>query len=1038
MNAEIFVGRSRELTALESMLAEAREGGGRLALLTGEPGIGKSRLAEEIARRATASGCLAAWGRSWEGPGTPAYWPWTQLLRHLGGVADLHTVVASADLSALLDPGAVLTQTSDAEHGRFLLFDRVARFLRAASERKPLLLVLDDIHATDMATLMLLQFVARGLRGSRVLVLAAARDTSFATTPEAGALLAQVAREARHVPLQRLERDDLSEWISHAAPRLEADRVWAATEGNPLFVEELLAASKKRPDAAWTTSQMPLGIREAMRAHLSMVSERALALLEIASVLGREPALALLRSVAGSPALEALDEALASGIVRDAGDGRLRFSHILLRDELYARLPEEKRKALHLKTARASQHPATAAHHALLGAGTGDAHATLELVQAAMREASGKLAHEDAARLGRRALETLEATLAPADVCALLVAVGEALVLAGDLPGGQGAGERAAALASELGLHDLLARAVLIRAVEITFVGDASVVAWLRKALDALPEGDSSWRAQLTARLALALNNTPTAIEEQRRLVEVAVGMARRLGDEQVLFTALHNAAGSFPDGLTPRERFALYAETVDLAERTGTVGKIAPILTWHIASWLELGEPDGALIAADRVERLLEPYTQPHYRWRQPLVRAMLAAVAGRFTEADRLSRESLEISRQNGIFEGLMMHAIYASGIPYLRGDDGGLAELYPSIERMLPPLPLSRVFKAIWEAPLGRVDSVRESIELLKTLPVRDVVGAAQVGWACVRAGLSEYAELFYDLAYKRPDGLTFAPGGFACIGPLSLLVGQLAAMTGRRDEAAQRFARAVQVSREIKSPPLIAQSEIAWAEMLAMESGDAASEHAHVAFEQASMVGMGAVVARAEKLMKATRPPRTRPAAAASTLSLRRAGEVWSLEAGETQVTLVDSKGMKYLEALVLAPHRQVHVLELAGIDEQGDAGPQLDERAKQTYRARAEELRAELEETTAWSDPTRTERAQRELDDLGTELARAFGLGGRERRAGSPTERARINVQRRLRDAIRRVGEQNESLGRHLDLSVKTGLFCMYAPTWPGR
>jgi len=259
-----------------------------------------------------------------------------------------------------------------------------------------------------------------------------------------------------------------------------------------------------------------------------------------------------------------------------------------------------------------------------------------------------------------------------------------------------------------------------------------------------------------------------------------------------------------------------------------------------------------------------------------------------------------------------------------------------------------------------------------------------------------------------------------------------------MTGRRDEAAQRFAREVQLSREIKSPPLIAQSEIAWAEMLAMDSNGAASEHARAAFEQASLVGMDAVVARAEKLMKARQPPRTKPAAAESAMSLRRVGEVWSLEAGETQITLVDSKGMKYLEALVLAAHRQVHVLELAGIDESGDAGPLLDERAKQDYRARAEELRAELEEATAFNDPIRTARAQRELDDLGTELARAFGLGGRERRAGSPTERARINVQRRLRDAIRRVGEQNASLGRHLELSVKTGLFCMYAPTWPSR
>jgi hypothetical protein len=1038
--AEIFVGRSREMTAIESMLIDARAGEGRLVLLTGEPGIGKSRLAEEVARRAEASGWIAAWGRSWEGPGTPAYWPWTQIMRRLGSVAELRTIVADADLRALLDPGASLATTSDAEHARFLLFDRVARTIHGAAARRPLLLVLDDLHAADSATLMLLQFVARGLHGNPVLLLATARDTSFAASPQTTALLAQASREARHVPLERLDKGDLSDWIARARIELEADRVWDVTEGNPLFVEELLAAAKKRPDAAWTASQMPLGIREAMRVHLSLVSDRAEQLLETASVLGRELSLAMLKLLARVEDMGALDEALASGIFRDAGEGRLRFSHILLRDELYARLPEEQRCALHRQAAFASQSRAAAAHHILLGAVPEDARATLDVIHAAMREASGKAAHEDAARLGRRALEAWEAHLTKEDVCTLLVSIGEALVLAGDLPGGQAVGERAALLASELALPELLARAVLVRAVEISFVGDPSVVGWLRKALAALPEGDSSWRAQVSARLALALNNTPTAMQEQRQLVTTAVAMARRLGDEKILFTALHNAAGTFPDELTPRDRFALYAETVDLAEKTGTIGKISAILVWHVVSWLELGEPERAQAATDRVERLLEPYTQPHFRWRLPLVRAMLASLAGRFSEAERLSGESLAISQQNGIFEGQMMHAIHLTGIPYLRGDDGGLAKLYPSIEQLLPPLPLSKVFAALWEAPLGRVERVRESIELLKTLPVDDVVGAAQLGWACVRVGLGEYGEFFHELVSKLPihNALAFGPGGFACMGPTSLLRGQLAAMTGRREAAAHWFVRAAEVSREIKSPPLIAQAEISWAEILAAENRDAASEHAQIAFEHARSMEMDVVVARAEKLMKGRLPARAPATVPALSMTLRRSGEVWSIEAGRTQLTLIDSKGMKYLEALVLAPHRQLHVLELAGIEVEGDAGPQLDEKAKQAYRVRAEDLRAQLEEANAFHDEGRIERVHQELDLLGTELARAFGLGGRERRAGSPAERARINVQRRLRDVIRRIGEQDSALGRHLDLSVKTGLFCMYAPTWPER
>ena len=309
-----------------------------------------------------------------------------------------------------------------------------------------------------------------------------------------------------------------------------------------------------------------------------------------------------------------------------------------------------------------------------------------------------------------------------------------------------------------------------------------------------------------------------------------------------------------------------------------------------------------------------------------------------------------------------------------------------------------------------------------------------GRGRPAWLGVRARrLSEYAELFYDLASSDPRADVRA--GRVCLHRAAqLLVGQLAAMTGRRDEAAQRFARAVKVSREIKSPPLIAQSEIAWAEMLAKESDGAASEHARAAFEQASLVGMGAVVAQAEKLMKARQPPRT--SRCRGDLDVAAAcGRGLVARSRRGAVTLVDSKGMKYLEALVLAPHRRCtsrargdrrRGRRRAAARRKGEAGLPRPRRGAARGARGGDRV----------NDAGRIERAQRELDDLGTELARrsawAAAKGG-----GFAAERARINVQRRLSDAIRRVGEQTP-LGRHLELSVKTGLFCMYAPTWPGR
>jgi tetratricopeptide (TPR) repeat protein len=1040
--SEVFVGRARELASFDEMLAHALLGAGRFALITGETGIGKSRLAQEIADDADAKGWNTAWGRSWEGVGTPAYWPWTQLLRRLSSLTELQRRYADQDIGGLLDTSRTLNEPPDAQQARFRLFDSVSRLLHQAAEIRPLLLVLDDIHTADAATLTLLQFVARGLRGANLVLIATARDAGSAVTPEQSALLAQVAREARQIPLERLDRDELGQWVARAAPHLEADRVWAVSEGNPLFVEELLAAARKQPDAAWTARQMPLGIREAVRAHLALVSDRALRLLEIASVLGREPPLAALKSLASRDELAVLDEAMASGILRDVGDGRLRFSHILLRDELYARLGDDRRRALHREASRVGGDRAAAAHHALLGTRTKDAKVTMELVIAAMSEAAGRLAHEDAARLGQRALETLERDLTPPDVCTLLVMIGEALVVAGDLPAGQAVGGKAAALAGDLGNAELLARAALTRTAEISFGPDDQAVHWLRKALAALPKEDSPLRTLVMGRLAAALVSSSSDRKESQLLGRESVAMGRRLRDDGTLLAALHSSSGYFPDDITPRERFAVYAEIVDLAERLGTVGRIAPLLSWHVASWLELGEPDGAQAAAERAAALLEPYQQPHYRWRPPLIRAALAALRGEFADAERWSRESLAISREHAIGEGLAMFAIFRSVLPYLRGDDGGLAEFLPLIEQALGPTTLSAVFKAIWEAPIGRVEPVQESIALLKTLPAEEITGAAQLGWVCARFGLSEHAEFFYRLAAAIPKTmpLAFPPGGFGCLGPSCLLVGHLAAMTGRREEAIECFERASATARELRSPPLLANAELAWAELLA--GTPEAAVYARIAFEQASSVGLEVLADKARGLTDEAgargRPP---PKASAETparpsISVRREGELWFIEVGKRRLTLRDSKGMHFLAALIDAPHRQLHVLELSELGEESDAGPLLDQKTKQAYRERAEELRFELEQATDHNDGGRIERARQELDLLGAELTRALGLGGRDRRAGSAAERARINVQRRLRDVIRRVAEQDRALGRHLELSVNTGLFCMYAPTWP--
>jgi hypothetical protein len=231
---------------------------------------------------------------------------------------------------------------------------------------------------------------------------------------------------------------------------------------------------------------------------------------------------------------------------------------------------------------------------------------------------------------------------------------------------------------------------------------------------------------------------------------------------------------------------------------------------------------------------------------------------------------------------------------------------------------------------------------------------------------------------------------------------LLAGHLANLAGHTELAARHFERAAAFSERLGAPPFVAAVARAAAEVRALPAPAA--------------------------------PERQ------SVLTVTRHGELWCValrtQTGDLrELLLEDRRGVGYLAALVAAPFRELHVLELSGIDEDGDAGPVLDDRAKRAYRERAESLRDTLAEAERNADVGTAERARAELDALANELARATGLGGRDRRAGAVAERARINVQRRVRDVVRRIVEGDAVLGRHLELSLKTGTFCRYAPVW---
>ena len=324
-------------------------------------------------REARARGARILTGRCWEAGGAPAYWPFVQSLRayvrevapellraQLGaGAVELAQILP--ELRELL-PGLPEPASLDSEGARFRLFDATAEFFRNASASRPMVLVLDDLHAADPPSLVLLRFLARELGSTHLLVLGALRDVDPVPGQPLAEMLVEVAREpgSRRLSLGGLSEREVMEYVERTAPTIASPELAAAlheeTEGNPLFVGEtvrLLSLEGIRPDSAGDLRlAIPQNVRDVIARRLTHLSEECNRVLLLASVLGREFALDALARMGGlsvDELLDQLDEAIAARVVSDVpgGPGRLRFSHVLIRDTLYDGLTTPRRVRLH-------------------------------------------------------------------------------------------------------------------------------------------------------------------------------------------------------------------------------------------------------------------------------------------------------------------------------------------------------------------------------------------------------------------------------------------------------------------------------------------------------------------------------------------------------------------------------------------------------------------------------------------------------------------------------------------------------------------
>ena len=462
-----FVGRQRELNALHAAVARSRAGQGRIVLMRGEAGVGKTRIAEETARAAAQQGLRVVWGRCSEDEGAPPYWPWIQAMRaytdaagadelaHAAGIAAGSLVAWLPELAARLPSVLPPPRIDDAVQARFRLFDAIATLWKRAAGLHPLLLVLDDLHRADAASLGLLAFVAPEVGSSALLVLATCRDESSGDDAFA-ATHAELMRlpSFQRIELRGLTLTETAQFVSSTtglrSPALAAE-LHQRTEGNPLFLAEMTRlvtagaddsgdeeAARTRLDAL----PLPDGVRETIGARLRKLSPPCRQMLDGASLIGRVFAVDVLARVVDAELDAALAEARAAKLVEPlAGTpGHYRFGHVLMRDVIEAQLPAAQRSELHLRVAEALEavhardlgpQLAALAHHRAAALPLGDARRAAALAQQGAERAMSLYASDAAARLYRLALR-LEPQRDGAGTSALLLALGGAEVAAGE------------------------------------------------------------------------------------------------------------------------------------------------------------------------------------------------------------------------------------------------------------------------------------------------------------------------------------------------------------------------------------------------------------------------------------------------------------------------------------------------------------------------------------------------------------------------------------------------------------------------------
>lgn len=853
-----LLGRDEALAALEGCLDRASEGQGGVVLVSGEPGIGKTRCAEALVALAEDQGALPLWGQCSEQAGAPAYWPWIQVLRDYAEANtddELRVLLGrNAPSIAGLVPEigerlglATGTDTDLTDLGnRFQFFDAISRALVKASAVTPQVLILDDLHWADPSSLAFLEHLSREIRRARVLVVCTYRDVEVTRTAPVRATLGELGR-AEHVTRIRLTGLDLDNTgaltmnlAGMPLPKHVVEAIFQQTDGNPLFITEIandISQVREAGSGDLLTIDVPDGVRAAIGRRLDRLSSPCNEVLAVASVIGREfdaRVLAAAMDLGLKTCLRELDTAAEAGIVARYGRTPTahRFRHAVIRETLLEEQSTLDRLQLHRRIAAALREIYTnredevlseLAHHYCEASALGEPEVAVDYALLAAEHSTRMLAFEDAIRLYDEAqhvlsVNGLEADSRLARICREQGRLYEALGRFGEALRCHTEGIGIARAQSQ---PDLFAEMTTAMVFIVSDTAPTHALPLLEEALRLLPD-DAEQRALVKAHLAFA-SRCGGDLSRVAGLGAEAIELARAADDPATLSRVLQLTVmglRGFPEALEQRLEYGREMSAAQVGRQPSQDGLHS--FFYHLLSCVEAGLMDEFEGLYRRYANEVSMSRMPHHEYYVMNLDIMLRLLRGEWQGLEERIEKALTHAEK--IWRGA--EGVYGVQMFALNRELGRLPALAPLLQRMAadqeqklwPPGYMLMCCEA------GLDDAARRTFETMAadsfSAISRDDLWLACIVFCaetCAHLGDVARAGVLFELLQPYAAQVASHPNG-VCFGAVDAYLGMLAALIGDRENACTHFESAIATHRRLNAWPLLARTQVHFARTL----------------------------------------------------------------------------------------------------------------------------------------------------------------------------------------------------------------------------